>query len=354
MELAAINGKSLPNAMNILQATGISEDTNTTASITNEFSGKSPIFISDYLGLPHQHSEFAFVDTRPRKDTRIFIDPCLIEGGTSDFCNRAHQVVDSFFDVFYSSFRNRLPRQELLGLFMHAHEINAAKLGYGDGHNGKAKTPEGMLSTFKDVQALFKRGLPLSKAVDLPIFVEGFAEDCMSDLLTNILFHELNQFTLTQCELHGYHETAKYKGHYFWDTRSCSWAEYSGSMMTINGAPILLVPKEIVRPSYYCNVEHYIRNEITERMRLERVQVLKGKEVYPNKKGLRDELGKEYGSGRTISIEETSARPYILTSYHEHIPRVCRGMAMTDEELDHFIYLGKWKPKKGKYRTAIR
>lgn len=352
MTLATSNGESLPNAMNIFQATGVSEDTKTTTGITNKLSCKSPVFISDYLGLPHQHSEFAFVDTRPRKDTRLFIDPCLIDGGTSIFCNRARQVVDSFFDVFYSSFKNHIPRQELLGLFMHAHEVNAAKLGYGDGHNGKAKTPEGMLSTFMGVQALFEKGLPLSKAVDLPIFIEGFAEDCMSDLLTNILFRELNQFTLTQCESHGYRETAESKGHYFWDPSSCSWTEYNGPMMTINGSPILLVPKEIVRPSYYCDVEHFIRNEITERMRQERKQVLKGKEIYPNKKGLRDELGKKYGSGRTISIEETSANPFILASYHEHIPRVCRGMAMTDEELNRFIYLGKWKPKKGKYKTA--
>ncbi|MBR5718651.1 MAG: hypothetical protein IKX16_06505, partial [Clostridia bacterium] len=215
MTLATTNGGSLPNAMNIFQATGVSGDSKTTAGITNELSCKNPVFISDYLGLPRQHSEFAFVDTRPRKDTRIFIDPCLIDGGTSDFCNRARQVVDSFFDIFYSSFRNHIPRQELLGLFMHAHEINAAKLGYGDGHNGKAKTPEGMLSTFMGVQALFEKGLPLSKAVDLPIFVEGFAEDCMSDLLTNILFRELNQFTLAQCEFHGYRETAESKGHYF-------------------------------------------------------------------------------------------------------------------------------------------
>ena len=349
MKTANLNGESLPNAISFFDPMVVPNNVSATA-LTPLRSDNEPVFISDYLGLPHRHNAFAFVDTRPLKDTLLFIDPCLIEAGSSVFCKRACGVVGSFFDVFYSLFSSNAQSHELINLFMHAHEINATKLGYGDGYNGKAKTPEGMLSTFNGVQALFEKGLPLTKAIDLPIFIEGFAEDCMSDLLTNILFRELNQFTLEQCNLHGYHETAEYSGFFFWDSVSCSWAEYIGPVMTIHDTPILLIPKEIVRPNYYCDVEHFIRNEITERMRLERMQVINGKEVYPNKKGLRDELGKKYGSGRIISIEETSQKPFILTSYHQHIPHICSGMAMTDEELDSYIYIGKWKPKKGKYR----
>lgn len=350
MIIANSTRESHPNAIDTSQSNGNANNRSPIASSVTKHAEKQPSFISDYLGLPHQHSLFAFVDTRPEKDTKIFIDPCLIEAGTSGFCNRAHYVVDNYFDVFYSLFKRSATRQELLELFMHTHEINAAKLGYGNGRNGKAKTPDGMLNTFSDVHTLFKKGLPLSTAIDLPIFIEGFAEDCMTDLLTNILFLELNQFTLEQCALHGYHGINNVRNFYYWDASIHSWKEYTGPMMIINESPILLVPKEIVRPSYYCDTEHFIRHEITERIRLERMQVVKGKEVYPNKKDLRDELGKKYGSGRIISIEEVYANPFILTSYHDHIPHICSNMTMTDDQLDNYIYRGHWNPKKGKYK----
>ena len=41
--------------------------------------------ISAHLGLPPGHSHFPFVDVTTRSDTRLFLDPCLIERGQVDF-----------------------------------------------------------------------------------------------------------------------------------------------------------------------------------------------------------------------------------------------------------------------------
>ncbi|MBQ5803489.1 MAG: hypothetical protein IIW25_04585, partial [Bacteroidales bacterium] len=43
----------------------------------------------------------------------------------------------------------------------------------------------------------------ISKGEDIPVLVEGFAEDSMSDLLTNILHEQLNEFTAQQMKSRG-------------------------------------------------------------------------------------------------------------------------------------------------------
>jgi len=159
-----------------------------------------------------------------------------------------------------------------LEFFQHSHEINATKLGYGNGNDGKANTPEGMVATFSSLSGLIDKNIPMSTAYDLPIFIANFAEDRLSDMLTNILLDALNKFTLAQCEKYGF-RTYNLNGQFYWDCITHAWQNYMGEGLFVNDYDkfVLLIPKEIVRHSFYYSPEQYFRSVILDRKQKETI-----------------------------------------------------------------------------------
>lgn len=295
--------------------------------------------ISDLLKISKGHSQFDFVDISLDDDTPLFIDPCQISLSKTPFAKKANEAINDYFDLFYRMYKNQYSDEEKSKLFNHSHEINATKLGYGNGNNGKAKTTQGMLETFKSVGDMFKKGIPFSNPIDLPIFVERFSEDCMSDILTNILFSILNEYTIYQCRNYGLVPQGFKHTYYYWNTYTHSWELYSGNSIVVNGQVILLVPKSIVCKSYCYNAEHYFRHIISERIIKDQTTVdSNGKEIKPYKKDIRfDELNK-FKNIRKVDIENTINDPNALIQYHSKIPIMYHNRCLTDDELDNIVY----------------
>lgn len=143
------------------------------------------------------HSHFEFVDINVLDDQALFIDPCLIETQRGPWNNNATKLLDNFFNKFHEAYRNddTLKKLELLSS---AREINFTKLGYGKGDNGHGNTAEGLLVTFKNLVSLTVNIPSITKEMDLPVTISGFNEDGLSDMITNILHLQLNEFTLEQ------------------------------------------------------------------------------------------------------------------------------------------------------------
>ena len=154
------------------------------------------MFFSQILNLPQGHSEVDFVDIDVHHDTELFIDPCLIEVGKSSFCQKANNVLQDCMDYMVDMYRSHASYSDKLRFFDHMHEVNCTKLGYGDGDNGKAKSAEGMIETLSDLEELIDHGIDISHAIDLPIFIKDYAEDCLSDTLTN---NYLRNFVNLRC-----------------------------------------------------------------------------------------------------------------------------------------------------------
>ncbi|MPM60407.1 hypothetical protein SDC9_107258 [bioreactor metagenome] len=298
-----------------------------------------PNHVSQQLNLHAvSHKDLDFVDIVLSPDTKLFLDPCLIEFGGTEWTAQAQRTITSYFDCFYRLYRDSTSDEEKLALFEHAHEINATRLGYGNGHNGKAKTPLGMLNTFRIVPSLLFSGIELSKASDLAIFIKRFAEDCMSDMLTNIIFRELMQFTLFQCEKYDIKTQNSPSGYFYWNADIAQWNEYQGPSLLINGKLILLVPKGIVRNRYYFNADQFFSRVILTRVQQEQSWLDgKGIEHKPSKK----ELRKKIQSGKSVlecAISMTSEFPKYLPEYHHQLPALYSRQGMSDEELDTILY----------------
>lgn len=185
------------------------------------------MFVSNFINGKMGHTNYDFVDISLLKDIKLFIDPCLIRVSNTPFSQKAIKVIDDYFDRLFDLYKNNHNYAEKYEHFEHVHEINATKLGYGNGDNGKVKTAEGMISTFKSVDDLFKKGICFSDPIDLPIFIENFAEDCLSDMLTNILFKVLNEYTLTQLSHYGIQPQYAKHEYYYWNIETHSWTLYT-------------------------------------------------------------------------------------------------------------------------------
>ena len=144
------------------------------------------------------HKDIDFVDVSLVSDTKLFIDPCLIETDNSKWSQNACKTMNGFFDVLYSNFTPPTNYSNLYELFQHSRERNEARLGYGNGDNGKGNTAAGMIKILADVPHLIESGIKMTAPIDLPLFVVGFAEDGMSDMLINVLYKELTEFTVQQ------------------------------------------------------------------------------------------------------------------------------------------------------------
>ncbi|AWP29483.1 hypothetical protein [Paenibacillus sp. Cedars] len=286
------------------------------------------------------HSHFEFVDINVLDDQALFIDPCLIEIQRGPWYNNASKLLDNFFNKFYEAYRNNdtLKKLELLSC---AREINFTKLGYGKGDNGHGNTAEGLIVTFKNLESLTVNIPSITKAMDLPVTISGFNEDGLSDMITNILHLQLNEFTLEQLAITNIKPNSEDTFN-TWDFASSSWKKVTAPCYRYEkNNKILLTPKHIVRKKYHFGANQFLMRVILERAKKETAYTNpKGKTRYrTTKKELKLAIPKEDRDWKYKYInEKTESDQSFLIDYHDAIPYLYSNKAMTDAELDKFIY----------------
>lgn len=296
-------------------------------------------YISNYLsGNVPKHYNIDYVNIDIDKDQRLFLDPLLIEKDNTAFGLIANRKVSSYFREMYRLYKNNSPKQERINLFSHCHEINSTHFGYATAKTGSGNTPEGMDLIFSGVTNYIKN-FNLKRPYEAVLFTPNFAEDGLSDLITNIIFKELSEFTISQCIKYGYPTTPSNSNRYYWDDVSNSWKEYTGEMLVVNGKEILLVPKRIVQTKYRFTTDSYIRSVIVENICKDRaVYNENGEELRPPKDKVRKELIEDYGSQFNVSTSFTLKDPDNLDIYYNIITGKYNDYLLSDDQLDSIIY----------------
>lgn len=265
---------------------------------------------------------FDFYDIDLENDTPQFIEPGCIFTAGDELSRVAWADVQDCFQCIFSAYQQKAPTSEKVELLSHLHEINATKLGYGNGRNGKAKTPEGMLEVFSQLDALFGNGIEVSHPLDVPLFFDGYGADCLSDALTNILFDRLSRYTCEQLQMWGIDE--KYFGYaqkpmYYWDITAHRWQTGQQPQLVFDGQQILLVPKRWLRTRILCNTAHFLRHMILHTLQAQQTIYLNGKEIRPTIKTLDADLKEKYGAEREIIKKFVRENPSLLTEYHRNL-----------------------------------
>ena len=301
------------------------------------------LHISDIWKLSKKgHANYEFVDVAANDDTKLFVDPCLMRKSDDPIILKANAEIDSFFDVFYKAYitGNERAKMELLS---HAGEENATKLGYGNGFNGKGNTMQGIIQDFRPLEELIASIPNISEPEDLPVLLPGFAEDGLSDLLTNIIHEELSEYTLQQMNKYGIasnDETVFFS----WNGEEKRWEQVHRPAFFYNNKEILLVPKNIVRKNYLFSTAQFFQRIILEHLREEGNYIDMDGNYYPKKEVMRTLQSKHASEDEhwiyRQTIDYTKRKNHVLDEYHERLGSFYleSGDAMTDEELDEAVY----------------
>ncbi len=293
------------------------------------------MYASDYLKIGLKgHINFDFLDIFLNSDNKLFIDPCLIENSDEAWHREASLCINSFFNKLFNAYRakgNGLDR-----LYNFAHEKNATKLGYGNGDNGKGKTVEGLHKSLYPLYELTNAIPTINKAQDITTLIRGFDKDNLSDLITNIIHSNLNDYTSSQM--------IKYNRKpddsnilWTWDHEKEDWIRVIKPFWLHNGKELLLVPKNIVRKNYLFKARQYLYAVIINRIReANDWSDLTKADIYKNMK--RDSKHWLYDQ----IIDYTINQPDALLEYHSLFPKYYNRKygCMSDDQLDDFLYKG--------------
>lgn len=285
------------------------------------------------------HVDLDFVDIILTTDIRLFIDPTLIEKSNDEKSIVAANIIDDFTSELFDAFKhNDINRQR--ELLSHAHEKNETHMGYCK-HlmKGKGKTPEGLIDSLKSLKKLFANGVTLKKVSELSIFTKAFAEDCMSDLLTNLLCKELYLFTMKIAKKYSLPVSTEKYTYSFWNPLIHNWDSFEGVQLInpFDGKPIFLVPKNWVRSSYFVNVDEYIRNAILSKMQDDDTTVsANGKVIKRPKKEYRQQVRHQHKSNFEVCHYMTIKDPKLLERHRDFLQRK-DGLFMSDEQLDEQV-----------------
>lgn len=295
-------------------------------------------YISDYCNKGIKgHCNYSFIDVAVNDDNLLFIDPVLIEIVNNQWCNDAKVIMQSFFDEFFEAYRNN-NIQRKIDLLSHAGEQNGTRFGYGQGDNGKGNTAKGLLDIFSPLENLLNGISTISKAEDLTVLIPNFAEDGLSDLITNILHDHLNSFTMQQMKQYGV-ESNGYAKFWTWSRLKGCWVKVEKESYYIEGQEVLLVPKQIVRKKYLFSTSQYFNRIILEHIREEGGYLDGGKPI-PKKDVLKAKRYSEEHWQYKESVSYTNKNNNMLEEYHDKLSSFYfeNGNSMSDEELDETIY----------------
>ena len=296
------------------------------------------IYVSDYLNQGIKgHANYDFLDVVVNDDNCLFIDPILIEMADDDWCKEANLLIQSFFNKFYEAYRSGsiVKKKDVLA---HSREQNGTRLGYGNGRNGKGNTAQGLLHDFRPLERLISKITTIDKAEDLPVFIPGFAEDGLSDMITNILHDHLNQFTTQQLTKFGISNNSE-KQFWTWNRTEERWVKVNRPCYRIDGRELLLVPKNIVRKKYLFNTHQYFTRIILERMREDGCGIIDGK-LIPKKDIVAGKRNSDKHWEYDEVISYTTKCNDALEEYHKKLPSfyAYRNLHMKDDEIDEYLY----------------
>lgn len=207
---------------------------------------------SEHFGLNLSQAELDFVDIPLDTDLALFVDPFAISIGSDPWFHECEDTLVGFFTSLISLVTDS-KRLDALRMLSHVGEANEAHLGYSQKKPaGSGIGPEKARNLYDNLsQSLAVRTGNLADISELDLFINGVAEDNISDLTISILRSHLLQYTKEQCVKYGV-ATSQVAAGACWNSTANLWESRYAELPIYNGSRLLLVPKAAVR--YYLSL----------------------------------------------------------------------------------------------------
>lgn len=287
--------------------------------------------ITEVLNIKKDQSELSFANVDTRWDHELYLDANIIEtnkdyltGHERDLSKRAALIISDFFNTVFDLYNedNVFKAEELLDESSEKNGTHLGKTKKGHHSQGKGCSITLLSHLFRQV---YEKDLLQTHQVmdpmDTTLFIYGFGEDRMSDLLTSILLRELVNYTEHTAKSYGYSKFVHQNNFgKYWDINSHSWKSFDADLvLDENGLPLIFVPKCFLTGRYVYDTTdlimqflmEYKKNQIIDDARKEGKIILR-----VNKKNLYKEESNRVGLvGKEFAIYGTRANPEVMTKF---------------------------------------
>lgn len=259
-------------------------------------------------------------------DAKLFIDPVLIYGDQqrNKFAERCWIVLEDYCRTIFNEIQEGTFTENSHTLD-HLGEQNMFHIGHSRYapnkiSHGKGCTPKMLFKVFErigfDNLAEMVNHQMILQPMDIYLYVKDFGEDRMSDLITNVLFKELTQYTenIVSSTFPNNRPVTQEATGWGWNPVTHCWDQFTyNAPLDFNENPLGLIPKRFLTDKYRYNPQRFFQGAILEH--LQRQYILENpEEKKPTKKYLKSEISK--------TIEGNfSKKDYIITYTMEH-PRL--------------------------------
>lgn len=255
--------------------------------------------VTDYYAIPRP---VPFLDVDVTVDKPMFVDPRAIRLTQlpQPFAGQAVENMETFFHTVTRCVlsSNKSEHRRGLDLLQHFVEPRETHLGYAkadiNGHGGAEEVGAWIWQTlYTDARALLAVGI-LTQIEDLPLFVDGVAEDITSDLTTRIIFEPLAQFTADMISNYsqftaGEHEVEMVERQ-IWDAGAAQWTTGKFELPIADGKPLLLVPRDWARPTLLMNATRFYDKSVLDFAQQEQTVITPQRKILkPSKDSLREQ-----------------------------------------------------------------
>lgn len=242
-------------------------------------------------------------------DSKLFIDPTKIALSNNNMfdensaCTRIYSFFEHLLDL------KRAGQQNVINnIISNIHEINDTHLGLSkDQPKGKGPSYSALGESIDTIQKIVNQAAitgDLPKSLLFDIFVPNFSDDSFSDVITNIIYHELNEYTLNV--INAYHlnipvHQCAPNSHHYWNNNQ--WENLVTQDFLFNGKTIVFIPNDFVIKNYDFSSNKYMNSTIVEYVKKD------WEAKNPDSKTTKDDIYKlirsNYPSLTNKQIEET-------------------------------------------------
>jgi hypothetical protein len=228
--------------------------------------------------LPHlSQYQLDFVIPRIGIDLPLGIDPFLLFKSRDSEYRRLHTLLIATFNAGIAAIREG-NTDEAHRLFDFP-EVSAIGLGYTQG--GKRGSGVGsylaglIIDTLEASPALQQRGV--RHVEEMQLLSAGIGPDRVSDITANVLKRFLIEYTQRQCRIWNVGMAKHVPVSHIFNHLSNEWEDAFEDLpiSPINGAPILFVPRRIVRVLPWINYDDFVRSEFNAYLKARRDQIKK-------------------------------------------------------------------------------
>ena len=228
--------------------------------------------------LPHLSPYHVdFVIPRIGIDLPLGIDPFLLFKSRDSEYRQLHTLLIATFNAGVAAIREK-DTDEAHRLFDFP-EVSAIGLGYTQG--GKRGSGIGsylaglIIDTLEASPALQQRGV--RHVEEMQLLSAGIGPDRVSDITANVLKRFLIEYTQRQCRIWNVEMAKNVPVSHIFNHLSKEWEDAFEDLpiSPINGAPILFVPRRIVRVLPWINYDDFLHSEFNAYLKARRDQIKK-------------------------------------------------------------------------------